>query len=71
VSDQGPGFTDKDKSLLFNRFQQLSAKPTGDETSIGLGLSIVKKYVTDLGGEIQLESQPDKGSTFIVNFPVR
>ncbi len=49
VCDQGPGFSEEDRSLLFNRFQKLSAKPTGGEQSIGLGLSIVKKYVGDLG----------------------
>ena len=67
VTDQGPGFTEEDKALIFNRFQKLSARPTGDETSTGLGLSIVKKYVTDLGGELWLESEIGKGSTFFVS----
>ncbi|MEO9849339.1 MAG: ATP-binding protein [Reichenbachiella sp.] len=67
VTDQGPGFTEEDKALIFNRFQKLSARPTGDETSTGLGLSIVKKYVTDLGGELWLESEKGKGSTFFVS----
>ncbi|MEO9801643.1 MAG: ATP-binding protein [Reichenbachiella sp.] len=67
VTDQGPGFTEEDKALIFNRFQKLSARPTGDETSTGLGLSIVKKYVTDLGGELWLESEKGKGTTFFVS----
>lgn len=70
VSDEGPGFTEDDKRLLFNRFQKLSAKPTAGESSIGLGLSIVKKYVNDMGGEIWLESEKDKGSTFFVKFTI-
>lgn len=70
ISDEGPGFTDEDKGLLFNRFQKLSAKPTGGEASIGLGLSIVKKYVSDMGGQIWLESEKDKGSTFFVKLGI-
>ena len=69
VTDEGPGFTKEDKSRLFNRFETLSAKPTGNETSTGLGLSIVKKYVTDLGGQVWLESEEKKGSTFFVSLP--
>jgi len=70
VCDQGPGFSEEDRSLLFNRFQKLSAKPTGGEQSIGLGLSIVKKYVGDLGGKVWLETPNGTGSTFIVSLPV-
>ncbi|MEO9967393.1 MAG: ATP-binding protein [Reichenbachiella sp.] len=67
IRDQGPGFTDEDKPLVFNKFQKLSARPTGNESSTGLGLSIVKKYVTDLGGKVWLESETGKGSTFYVS----
>lgn len=66
ISDQGPGFTEEDKKKIFSRFQKLSAQPTGSETSTGLGLSIVKKYVNDLNGEIWLETDEGKGSTFYV-----
>jgi signal transduction histidine kinase len=66
VSDQGPGFTEEDKKKVFQRFQKLSAKPTAGESSTGLGLSIVKKYVSDLGGSVWLESEEGKGSTFYV-----
>ena len=69
ISDHGPGFTDQDKKLLYNRFQKLSAEPTGDESSTGLGLSIVKKYTDDIGGEVWLESEHGKGSTFFVALP--
>ena len=69
ITDEGPGFTDEDKLLLFNKLQTLSAKPTGQESSTGLGLSIVKKYVSDLGGTIDLESSPNEGSTFTVCIP--
>jgi signal transduction histidine kinase len=45
VSDTGPGFTDQDKQKLFTKFQRLSARPTGGESSTGLGLAIAKRLV--------------------------
>lgn len=68
VKDEGPGFSDDEKLRAFGRGQQLSAKPTADEQSTGLGLSIVKKYVNDLGGDVWLESEKGKGSAFFVRF---
>jgi signal transduction histidine kinase len=62
VGDEGPGFTEDDKTKLFGKFQKLSAKPTGGETSTGLGLSIVKKYVDAMNGSIRCDSEPGKGT---------
>ena len=70
VKDEGPGFTEEDKAKVFTRFQKLSAQPTAGEKSIGLGLSIVKKYVTEMGGEVWLESEEGKGTTFFVKLTV-
>ena len=70
VCDEGPGFSDEDKKKVFSRFQKLSAKPTAGESSTGLGLSIVKQYVQDLGGKIWLESKKGKGATFFVKLTV-
>ena len=69
IQDEGPGFTDEDKVHMFNRYRRLSARPTAGEPSTGLGLSIVKKLVEDMGGQIQCESRPGEGATFIVNLP--
>ena len=66
VSDQGPGISPADMEKLFTKFQKLSARPTGNETSTGLGLSIVKKFVEAMEGETWCESEPGKGSTFYV-----
>jgi signal transduction histidine kinase len=68
VKDQGPGFTDSDKELMYAKFQRLSAIPTDGESSLGLGLSIVKKYVDQLNGEIKLETTHGDGACFIVSF---
>lgn len=68
IKDEGPGFTQDDMRKLFGKFQKLSAKPTGNETSLGLGLSIVKRYVEAMHGTISCESQEGVGATFIVSF---
>ena len=68
VRDQGPGLTADDQAKLFGRFQRLSAQPTGDESSTGLGLSIVKKVVEMHDGRVWAESVPGDGATFIAEF---
>lgn len=68
VRDAGPGLTAEDHQLLFQKFQRLSARPTGGENSTGLGLSIVKKYVESMGGKVWCESELGKGAAFIVAF---
>ena len=69
VQDEGPGFTDADRAQLFQRYGRLSARPTGGEPSTGLGLSIVKKLMRDLGGDVVCESRPGQGATFVLTFP--
>ncbi|WP_375579210.1 ATP-binding protein [Marivirga tractuosa] len=69
VKDEGPGISEKDKMKLFTKYMTLSAKPTGDETSTGLGLSIVKKYVEEMNGSVWCESDIGKGAKFVVAFP--
>lgn len=68
IKDQGPGLTDEDKTMLFKKFQRLSAKPTDGENSTGLGLSIVKKYVELMNGQVWCESEHGKGATFHIKF---
>lgn len=71
VKDEGPGMTEKDISRLYGRFQRLSAQPTGGETSIGLGLSIVKRIVDLHGGAIAAASEGlGHGTTFTLTLPV-
>lgn len=70
VIDEGPGFTENDKQQIFRRYRRLSARPTGGEPSTGLGLSIVKKLVQDMRGDLNLESVAGHGATFVVSFAV-
>lgn len=69
VQDQGPGFTQEDRARMFQRYGRLSARPTSGEPSTGLGLSIVKKLVSAMAGELICESTPGEGATFIVRLP--
>ncbi|HMW31839.1 MAG TPA: two-component regulator propeller domain-containing protein [bacterium] len=69
ITDEGPGMTTDDMKKLFGKFQRLSAKPTGGETSTGLGLSIVKQIVEMHEGQVWAESESGKGSTFVVELP--
>jgi signal transduction histidine kinase len=67
VSDSGPGFAPEDMGRMFGRFQRLSAKPTGGESSTGLGLSITKRIIELHAGDISVESNDGLGgSTFVV-----
>jgi signal transduction histidine kinase len=57
-------------SRLFGRFQRLSARPTGGESSTGLGLSIVKRIVELHGGTVDAQSAgPGQGATFVIRLP--
>jgi two-component system sensor histidine kinase/response regulator len=69
VRDQGPGFSEQDKLQLFRRYVRLSARPTGGEPSTGLGLSIVRKLVEAMNGQVVCESVPGGGTTFFVRLP--
>ncbi|HLF35622.1 MAG TPA: sensor histidine kinase [Cyclobacteriaceae bacterium] len=68
VEDEGPGFTDNDKLKLFRKYQRLSAKPTAGESSTGLGLSIVKKFVDLHNGRVFVESTDGRGAKFVLEF---
>ncbi|MFN8361896.1 MAG: HAMP domain-containing sensor histidine kinase [Candidatus Kapaibacterium sp.] len=66
IRDQGPGISEEDKKELFGKFKRLSAKPTGDEHSTGLGLSICKRLVELMSGTLRCESELGKGAAFII-----
>lgn len=68
VEDEGPGLTEEDQEKLFGRFRRLSAKPTGNEASTGLGLSIVKGIVDRHGGRVWAETTLGVGTTFFIEF---
>lgn len=70
VKDEGQGFSPEDKAKAFGRFARLSARPTGGESSTGLGLSIVKTLTELHGGTVEIESEgKERGSKMVVRIP--
>ena len=69
VTDTGIGIDKKLHNEVFERFRQVNMEYTRETIGNGLGLSISKKLVELLGGEIWLESEPNKGSTFYFTIP--
>ena len=70
VTDQGPGLTNADQEKVFGKFQRLSARPTGGESSTGLGLSIVKSVAEMHGGSVGCVSEAGQGAQFWMRLPV-
>lgn len=71
VVDQGPGILPEEQDLLFRQFSRLSSRPTGGESTNGLGLFIVKTMVEKMGGTVGCKSEPGAGSRFWVEFPAK
>lgn len=70
VKDEGQGLSSEDQDRLFTKFAKLSSKPTGKETSNGLGLSITKSLVELHNGTIEAVSDgKGKGTSFIIRIP--
>ncbi len=71
VSDTGIGMTDEQLQQIFKPFTQADASTTRKYGGTGLGLTISQRLCQILGGEISVESEEGKGSTFIVSLPER
>jgi len=70
VRDQGPGIRDSERSRLFKDFSRASARPTGGESSTGLGLSICYKIMQAHAGTIRVENLPAGGAEFRITLPI-
>lgn len=68
VSDEGEGLSDAQQALLFQPFNRLGAEQRRVEGS-GLGLVIARELAMSMGGELQVRSEPGKGSTFTLLLP--
>jgi two-component system, sensor histidine kinase len=68
VHDTGPGIPEAQRQAIFQEFRRGEAN-TGDDAGFGLGLSIVRRFATVLGHDVQLSSRVGYGSTFSVTLP--
>jgi signal transduction histidine kinase/CheY-like chemotaxis protein len=70
VTDTGPGMTPEQVDRLFQPFVQAEASTARRFGGTGLGLSICRKLTTLMGGEIEAQSAPGRGTTFRVGLPL-
>ncbi|AQQ10247.1 Aerobic respiration control sensor protein ArcB [Sedimentisphaera cyanobacteriorum] len=71
VSDTGAGIKKEDQKKIFESFEQIDGGPTKKHQGSGLGLSISAKLAELIGGELSVESEIGKGSTFRLHLPKR
>ena len=71
VADSGIGMTAEQLGKLFEAFSQADASTAKNYGGTGLGLAITRRFCRMMGGEVTVESQPGRGSTFTARLPAR
>ncbi|MEM6700488.1 MAG: ATP-binding protein [Bacteroidota bacterium] len=71
VQDNGVGISEEDLTHIFDRFQQASNTQQSKEKGSGIGLSLVQELVKLMEGEIKVESELGRGTTFMVKLPIQ
>jgi PAS domain S-box-containing protein len=69
ISDTGQGMTEEQKSKIFDEYSRFNLTSNRMVSGTGLGMTIVQNLVTIMGGNIAIESELNKGSTFTISLP--
>jgi signal transduction histidine kinase len=70
VTDTGAGMTSEQTSKIFEPFTQADVRTTRKYGGTGLGLAIVSRFCALMGGSVSVESEPGRGSRFVVRLPI-
>lgn len=70
VTDTGIGISPENRKIIFDEFRQVSEGVSRGYEGLGLGLTVVKKYISLLNGRVEVQSELGAGSTFTLHFPI-
>ncbi|GGQ73662.1 ATP-binding protein [Couchioplanes azureus] len=70
VSDTGPGIGERDRQRIFAPFVQADSSAARSHEGAGLGLALAARLVQCMGGTIDVQSEPGKGSEFLIRLPL-
>jgi hypothetical protein len=70
LTDNGPGIPPEEEAKVFEKFYQIDPQNTGQVRGFGLGLFYARQFISDHGGNINLDSSPGKGTTVTIHLPI-